>query len=334
MARHPVDKDCHLPDLIGAMIQVDKLTKYYGAKRVLNRLAFRVEAGEIVGLVGKNGTGKSTALRILSGQLLPTSGSVRIDGISVPDNPQAVRERIGYLPEVPPLYKEMTVRAYLAFVGRLRRIPRRELAGSMQKVSEDTGLTDVMDERLGDLSKGYQQRAGIAQAIIHQPAVIMLDEPMAGLDPLQIVQIRDLIVSLRGQHTVLFSSHILSEITNVCDRVILIDQGKVRAEGAEAELRESISAGRQITVLVRGGEKKLTAVVRGINGLRETSRDKAGQNLWRLSLEANEDKREAFSKACIQAGLGLVEMKSDHSGLEDLFVHLLDPQDAPGGAAQ
>lgn len=334
MARHPIDTDCHLPDLIGAMIQVDKLTKYYGAKRVLNRLAFRVEAGEIVGLVGKNGTGKSTALRILSGQLLPTSGRVRIDGISVPDNPQAVRERIGYLPEVPPLYREMTVRAYLAFVGRLRRIPRRELAGSMQKVSEDTGLTDVMDERLGDLSKGYQQRAGIAQAIIHQPAVIMLDEPMAGLDPLQIVQIRDLIVSLRGQHTVLFSSHILSEITNVCDRVILIDQGKVRAEGAEAELRESISAGRQITVLVRGGEKKLTAVVRGINGLRETSRDKAGQNLWRLSLEANEDKREAFSKACIQAGLGLVEMKSDHSGLEDLFVHLLDPQDAPGGAAQ
>lgn len=334
MARHPVDTDCHLPDLIGAMIQVDKLTKFFGAKRVLNRLAFRVKAGEIVGLVGKNGTGKSTALRILSGQLLPTSGHVRIDGISVPDNPQAVRERIGYLPEVPPLYKEMTVRAYLAFVGRLRRIPRRELAGSMQKVSEDTGLTDVMDERLGDLSKGYQQRAGIAQAIIHQPAVIMLDEPMAGLDPLQIVQIRDLIVSLRGQHTVLFSSHILSEITNVCDRVILIDQGKVRAEGAEAELRESISAGRQITVLVRGGEKKLTAVVRGINGLRETSRDKAGQNLWRLSLEADEDKREAFSKACVQAGLGLIEMKSDHSGLEDLFVHLLDPQDAPGGAAQ
>ena len=316
------------------MIQVERLTKYYGARRVLNRLAFRVEAGEIVGLVGKNGTGKSTALRILSGQLLPTSGRVRIDGISVPDDPQAIRERIGYLPEVPPLYREMTVRAYLTFVGGLRRIPRKDSAASVSKVCEETGLTEVIGERLGDLSKGYQQRVGIAQAIIHHPSVILLDEPMAGLDPLQIVQIRDLIVSLRSRHTVLFSSHILSEITNVCDRVILIDQGTVRAEGAEAELRESMSAGRHISVLVRGAEKKLTAVVGGIKGLEETSRTKAGQNLWHLALQAKDDKREAFSKACVQAGLGLIEMKSDHSGLEDLFMQLLEPGDSPGKAAK
>ena len=297
-------------------------------------MAFRVEAGEIVGLVGKNGTGKSTALRILSGQLLPTSGRVRIDGISVPDDPQAIRERIGYLPEVPPLYREMTVRAYLTFVGGLRRIPRKDSAASVSKVCEETGLTEVIGERLGDLSKGYQQRVGIAQAIIHHPSVILLDEPMAGLDPLQIVQIRDLIVSLRSRHTVLFSSHILSEITNVCDRVILIDQGTVRAEGAEAELRESMSAGRHISVLVRGAEKKLTAVVGGIKGLEETSRTKAGQNLWHLALQAKDDKREAFSKACVQAGLGLIEMKSDHSGLEDLFMQLLEPGDSPGKAAK
>lgn len=332
LAWRPGRRSVPVPDIIGAMIQVEKLSKFHGARRVLNRLAFRVEAGEIVGLVGKNGAGKSTVLRILSGQVLPSAGNVRIDGISVPDNPQAVRERIGYLPEMPPLYREMTVRAYLAFVGGLRKVPRRELAGCVEKVSEETGLTEVISERLGELSKGYQQRVGIAQATIHQPPVILLDEPMAGLDPLQIIQIRDLIVSLRTRHTVLFSSHILSEITHVCDRVILIDQGTVRAVGAEAELRDSLSAGRRISLLVRGAEKKLTAAVTGIKGLEEVARSKVGQNMWQLSLKGDEDKREALSKACIQAGLGLIEMKSEHSGLEDLFLQLLDPPQAGGGA--
>ena len=164
--------------------------------------------------------------------------------------------------------------------------------------------------------------------------MILLDEPMAGLDPLQIVQIRDLIVSLRKRHTVLFSSHILSEITHVCDRVILIDQGMVRAVGAEAELRESMTAGRRISLMVRGGEKKLTAVVKGIKGLQETARTKVGQNVWQLSLQANEDKREPLSKACVQAGLGLIELKSDQGGLEELFVQLLEPENAVGGAGR
>lgn len=313
------------------MIQVDKLTKYFGSRRVLNRLEFRVDAGEIVGLVGKNGAGKSTVLRVLSGQLLPSAGSVRIDGISVPDNPQAVRERIGYLPEVPPLYREMTVVGYLTFVGGLRNIPRRERAARVEEVCGETGLDDVSGERLGDLSKGYQQRVGIAQATIHKPPVILLDEPMAGLDPLQIIQIRDLIVSLRRRHTVLFSSHILSEITHVCDRVILIDQGTVRAVGAEAELRQSMSAGRRISLLVRGAERKVSGVLAEVKGLEEMSRTKVGQNLWQVSLQAKEDKREALSRACVQAGLGLVEMKSEHGGLEDLFVQLLEPAAAGGG---
>lgn len=313
------------------MIQVENLTKFYGAKRVLNGLDFRVAAGEVVGLVGKNGAGKSTALKILSSQVLPSAGEARIDGISVPDNPQAVRERIGFLPEVPPLYREMTVRAYLTFVGGLRNIPRKRLAGRVEEVSEETGLTEAGAERLGNLSKGYQQRVGIAQAMVHQPLVIMLDEPMAGLDPLQIVQIRDLIVSLRSRHTVLFSSHILSEITHVCDRVILIDEGMVRAVGSEAELREAMSAGRRISLLVRGSEKKLTAMLGRVRGLSESSRSKVGQNQWQLLLTAREDKREALSKACIEAGLGLIEMKSDQGGLEELFVQLLQPEEAAAG---
>ena len=309
------------------MIQVENLTRYYGVKRALHGLTFRVRQGEIVGLVGKNGAGKSTALKILSGQMLPSAGDVRIDGISVPEEPHAVRARIGYLPEVAPLYREMSVRGYLAFVARLRNVPGAQVAGRVAAVCEEMGLSEMGGERLGELSKGFQQRVGIAQATIHEPPVILLDEPMAGLDPLQIVHIRDLIVSLRKRHTVLFSSHILSEITHVCDRVILIDEGAVRAEGAEAELRKSMTAGRRISLLVRGSERKLTSVLKRVGGLREESRMRTGKNQLHVWLAGKEDKREALSKACVEAGLGLLELKGDQDGLEDLFVQLLQPDE-------
>ena len=306
------------------MIRIDNLTKYYGSNRALNGLSFRIRRGEIVGLVGKNGAGKSTALKILSGQVLPSAGEVFIDGISVPDDPRAVRARIGYLPEVAPLYREMTVRGYLGFAARLRGMERGAVEARIGEVSRETGLEDAAGERLGKLSKGYQQRVGIAQAMIHRPPVILLDEPMAGLDPLQIVQIRDLIVSLRKRHTVLFSSHILSEITQVCDRVILIDDGAVRAEGAEAELRRQASRPQQLSLLVRGPEKKLDSALKKIAGLREASRRRHEGDQWRLKLDVREDVREKLSKACLQAGLGLLELKGEHDGLEALFLDLLE----------
>ncbi len=313
------------------MIRTENLTKFYGARRALHGLSFRVRQGEIVGLVGKNGAGKSTALKILSGQILPSSGGVFIDGISVPDDPAAVRARIGYLPEVAPLYKEMTVRGYLAFVARLRNLTGAVVAKRIAEVSRETGLDEVAGERLGDLSKGYQQRAGIAQATIHQPPVIMLDEPMAGLDPLQIVQIRDLIVSLRKRHTVLFSSHILSEITQVCDRVVLIDNGAVRAEGSESELRGRAAHPRRLSLLVRGAEAKLAGALKKVPGLREESRMRLEDGQWRLRLSAQEDVREQLSKACLGAGLGLLELKGEQDGLEELFLDLLEP--AEGGTS-
>ncbi|MCZ6473826.1 MAG: ABC transporter ATP-binding protein [SAR324 cluster bacterium] len=306
------------------MIRSDNLTKFYGTNQALHGLSFRVRRGEIVGLVGKNGAGKSTALKILSGQMLPSAGEVFIDGISVSVDPRAVRARIGYLPEVAPLYREMTVEGYLKFAARLRNVEAGALAAHIEEVTKQTGLSDVIGERLGHLSKGYQQRVGIAQALVHQPPVILLDEPMAGLDPLQIVQIRDLIVSLRKRHTVLFSSHILSEITQVCDRVILIDKGKVRAEGAEAELRRQATRPRQLSLLVRGSEKNLNDALRNVPGLREVSRAKQQQGQWRVRLTVKEDAREKLSKACLEAGLGLLELRGEHDGLEDLFLELLE----------
>jgi ABC-2 type transport system ATP-binding protein len=310
------------------MIQVSNLTKYYGPNKALDGLTFAVESGAIIGLVGKNGAGKSTALRILSCQLLPTQGDVTVDGISVTASPMEVRRQIGYLPEQPPLYPEMTVVAYLEFAARLRGLTLLQARSRREIVMRETGLTEVATQRLGDLSRGYQQRVGIAQAIVHQPRVVLLDEPMAGLDPLQIVQIRELIRSFRNRHTVIFSSHILSEIENVCDRVVLIDQGSVRAEGSEAALRDALAQRRRLVLVARGspeavrqalsplGEVEVEGVLQGADGTAEAR------------LTARTEVREQVSQACQAAGLALLELRSEHHLLEDLFVQLLGPREA------
>ena len=305
------------------MIEIENLTKYFGDNRALNNLSFKVATGEIIGLVGKNGAGKSTALKILSAQMLPSAGSVWVDGVSVTDQPQAVRARLGYLPESAPLYGEMTVAAYLTFAGRLRQIPKERVADRLAAVVEETGLTHVLGERLSGLSRGYQQRVGIAQAMIHRPPVVLLDEPMGGLDPLQIVQIRDLIQGLRGQHTVLFSSHILSEITNICDRVVLIDKGAVRAEGSETSLRRDLSPWRLMSLLVRGAASKVKSTLAAVDGVSVQSVGEAHQGVVQVKLALDEDQREAVAKACATGGLGLLEMKSEADGLEDLFLQLV-----------
>ena len=309
------------------MIEVKNLNKFYGPKQALQGLSFEVRSGEIIGLVGKNGAGKSTVLKILSAQMLPSGGEVVIDGIQVAEEPERIRAQIGYLPEVAPLYREMTVRAYLDFAGRLRQIPESEIESRIDQVLSDTGLTHMAGERLGGLSRGYQQRVGIAQAVIHRPPVILLDEPMSGLDPLQIVHIRDLILSLRKKHTVLFSSHILSEITNVCDRVILIDEGKVKAVGAESELRGALSSWSKLTLKIRGEKKKLTETIAKIKGVTlENAASEGGKDLA-VALTCQSDLREDISKALVKAGLGLLEMKGGQEGLEDLFLAVLGEEE-------
>lgn len=310
------------------MIRAAGLTKYFGARKALDALSFTIEAGEIVGLVGKNGAGKSTVLRILSCQLLPTEGDVTIDGLSVTESPHEVRKRIGYLPELPPLYPEMSAHGYLAFAAGLRKLPRAELQRCCRLAMQETGLLEVANEPLGNLSRGFQQRVGIAQAIVHQPKLVLLDEPMAGLDPLQIAQMRDLIRSLRKRHTVLFSSHILSEITNVCDRVILIDQGRVRAEGSERALRKEFHQRRRLFLRLRGEKARVDAVVGSLAGLTIASSRAEDDGTVALTLEFTTDLREPLSRACVDAGLGLLELRSERHDLEELFVQLLSDGEA------
>ncbi|MCU0694809.1 MAG: ABC transporter ATP-binding protein, partial [Polyangiaceae bacterium] len=218
------------------MIQVEELSKYYGARKAVGPLSFRIDKGEVVGLLGLNGAGKTTTLRMLATDLLPTSGRMVVDGIDLAARPEAIQARIGYLPDRPPLYGDMTVREYLRFAARLRAMPMQGLDKRIQEVIETTDLKGWTDERIETLSHGYRQRVGIAQAIVHRPALLLLDEPISGLDPVQIAEMRALIRSLRGEHTTLLSSHILSEISQTCDRLLVIRDGMIVASGTEEEL--------------------------------------------------------------------------------------------------
>ena len=218
------------------MIEVSGISKFYGQKKAVENLNFSINEGEIVGLLGLNGAGKSTILKVLGCFLLPSQGEAKVGAYSVTHDSHKVRQLIGYLPDRPPLYKEMTVEDYLVFVAKLKDTPTSLVSQYVGEAIEHTNLEDVRFRTLEQLSHGYQQRVGIAQAIVHKPKVLILDEPINGLDPIQIAEMRDLILSLKGRHTVILSSHILSEITKTCDRILVIDQGELVAQGTESEL--------------------------------------------------------------------------------------------------
>jgi ABC-2 type transport system ATP-binding protein len=312
------------------MIRVENLSKAYGERMALNRCSFSVPAGHIVGLVGKNGAGKTTALRILSGQTLPTEGEVWIGGHALSREGIAIRARIGYLPETPPLYPEMTVQSYLRFACRLRGIDASQAPARVRDVIGRTGLDGAAGQRLGTLARGYRQRVGIAQAIVHDPPVVLLDEPLSGLDPLQIVQIRDLILALKPHHTVLFSSHILSEVTQVCDSVVLLDQGMVKAEGSEEKLRLEMLQRRTLKLLVRGDAQALTRALSALKGndVKVRAAHGGAAGVVEAEITGQEDVREKASKLCVEAGLGLLELREERHGLEALMLQLLEREHA------
>src|SRR3954453_1614912 len=250
------------------MIQVRELTKYYGERPAIRDISFDIDRGEVIGFLGLNGAGKTTTLKILGCVLLPTSGQVVVDGLDVTQRPHDVRRRIGFLPDLPPLYNEMTVGAYLTFAARLREVPAREVAARVAEAEEKTALQEVHDDVIGSLSHGYRQRVGLAQALVHKPALLILDEPTAGLDPVQIVEMRNLIRRLRGEHTLLISSHFLAEISQTCDRLLVIQSGEIVARGTEQELAAKLgSGGHELEIEVRGSAARALEAARGVIGV-------------------------------------------------------------------
>jgi ABC-2 type transport system ATP-binding protein len=311
------------------MIEVEDLTKYYGGKRAISGLTFRIEKGEIVGFLGLNGAGKTTTLRILSCLILPSSGRIRIDGLDGATHAHEIRSRLGFLPDTPPLYDEMTVRDYLRFVAELKGVAAKDVPRRVGEALETCNLTKTADQLIGTLSHGYRQRAGLAQALVHRPSLLILDEPTGGLDPVQIVEMRQLIKRLGGEHTVLLSSHNLSEISHTCDRLLVIHEGRVAANGTEEEISQTAGGGsRVIEVTVEGSGQvgeRAAQLLGKLPGILTARVKHSGDGQADLEVESTEDRRAAIAKAVIDAGLGLLRMDRRAVELESIFQRLVAP---------
>jgi ABC-2 type transport system ATP-binding protein len=305
------------------MIKVEGLSKYYGDSRAIENISFDIKHGEIVGLLGLNGAGKSTILKILGCYLAPSRGAAYIGGYSVGTEAQSVRELIGFLPDTSPLYDEMTARSYLNFVARLKGVECRHVKGAVDEALEKTNLTEVQDAHLGALSHGFRQRVGIAQALVHKPKVLILDEPINGLDPVQIVEMRDLIKSLKGDHTVILSSHILSEITKTCDRILIIDSGELKAQGTEFSIEGKLKTNIRVELQVNGGGDSVLSKLRAIPGVTSCQHKDSDDETQLIVCEAERDLRGAMAKAVVASGADLVGLVKLDDGLESLFMKLV-----------
>jgi ABC-2 type transport system ATP-binding protein len=330
------------------MIRASNLSKYYGGKRALGPVTFEIKDGETVGFLGLNGAGKTTALRILACDLRPSNGTIEVGGVDAIAEPHEVRKRIGFLPENPPLYMDMTVQDFLVFSGELRGMSKADVKKRLPDVLDVTSLGDVAVDPIGTLSHGYRQRVGVAQAIIHQPKFLILDEPTRGLDPVQIVEMRNLIHDLKQNHTVLISSHILTEISQTCDRLLVLGRGKILGVGSESELSAHEGEIRQISVTVRvpkqwgdpyRGDVKdekeapdpkasIKKVLTGVEGVKDVADpyEQGGGILF--SLATTKDCRAEVSKAVVDAKLDLLKLDYARSELENTFIRLVGGTDA------
>lgn len=312
------------------MIEVENISKLYPNKKGISEISFSLEKGEILGLLGPNGAGKTTTMRIITGYLYPSSGSVRVGGYDLFDHPQTVRRHIGYLPEIPPLYPEMNVQGYLEFVARLKGVQKQAVAKETERVVEVTGLGDVRSQLIGSLSKGYKQRVGLAQALLNSPPVLILDEPTVGLDPKQIIEIRNLIKSLAQEHTVILSSHILPEVNMICERVVIMDQGRLVAMDTPEGLSHQINQGQRVEIEVKAEEKAVAALLKQISEIDNWSYQGEIKNPWGtkpshrylISSQSASDLRESLFSAFAEAKLAILEMRSANLSLEEIFLRL------------
>ena len=309
------------------MIEVTNLTKKYGDHIAVDHLSFRVEKGQIYGFLGPNGAGKSTTMNIITGYLAASEGTVTIDGKDVQKDPEEAKRSIGYLPELPPLYVDMTVREYLEFVAELKKVPKKERKQQIDEVMEMTQITDMQQRLIRNLSKGYRQRVGLAQAILGYPEVIILDEPTVGLDPKQIIEIRDLIKSLKEKHTVILSSHILSEVSAVCDYVLIISHGKLVASDTPENLGKLAEGSNTLNLTVKGEKDKIRTALGQIEGVKNvTVADAKEEHAWNVTVSTNEDsdvREEVFFKMA-DAKCPILEMQSRKVSLEEIFLELTE----------
>ncbi len=301
------------------MIQVENLTKYYGKRLAVDNISFSVGKGEIVGFLGPNGAGKTTTMRILTGFLAPTQGEVWIAGYDMSKHSLEARRHIGYFPEAIPLYTDMTVRSYLDFSARLRGLEKNRIKTRIEEVVDVCHLEEYADVLIGKLSKGFRQRVGVAQAIIHEPEVLILDEPTIGIDPIQVAMTRQLIKELGKERTILLSTHILPEASMTCERVVIINEGRIVAEDRIENLSSLISGSRRIRLEVKGPVEKITEYLRKVKGIRAVSFQ--GSHYIVECIEG-QDPREEIMKAIIQGGWILLSLESIEMSLEDIFLKL------------
>ena len=315
------------------MIRASNLSKFYGGKRALGPVSFEISDGETVGFLGLNGAGKTTALRLLACDLRPSAGTIEVGGVDAVNAPHEVRKRVGFLPENPPLYTDMIVTDYLRFAGELRGMTKAEVKRRLPEVLEITDLGDVANDQISTLSHGFRQRVGVAQAIVHEPKFLILDEPTRGLDPVQIVEMRNLIHDLKQNHTVLISSHILTEISQTCDRLLVLGRGKILGVGSEQDLATSETDIRQITVTVRppsgddprGQIRSALIAVDGVKAVAEPYEQGGGLS---FALSTTKDCRADVSRAIVAAKLDLLKLDYVRSELENTFIRLVGGSDA------
>ena len=307
------------------MIEVNNLVKRYGDHTAVDHLSFKIEKGKIYGFLGPNGAGKSTTMNMITGYIASTEGTVRIDGHDILEEPEAAKKCIGYLPEQPPLYFDMTVLEYMKFVADLKKIPKDKKATMIEEVMDMVKISDMRNRLIKNLSKGYRQRVGLAEAIMGYPEVIILDEPTVGLDPKQIIEIRTLIKDLKKKHTVILSSHILSEVSAVCDYVLIISHGKLVASDTPENLGKLAEGSNTLEMLIKGEKSQIKQALESIEGVNSVTIEKdEKQNLWstKVSTEENNDIREKVFYKMSDINSPIYEMKSKKVSLEEIFLEL------------
>ena len=313
------------------MIEVQHLTKRYGPTTAVNDISFRVEKGEVLGFLGPNGAGKTTTMRVLTGYMPATEGTAIVAGYDVFNQPIEAKRRTGYLPETPPLYPDMTVRDYLMFVSRIKGVPRADRKTRVHDVMERTRIADMAGRHCAKLSKGYKQRVGLAQAILHNPEVLILDEPTAGLDPKQIIETRQLIKELGGDHTIILSTHILPEVSQTCQRVVIINKGRVVAVDTPDNLTSRLRGSETMYVQVEGPTSSVVqTTLQAIPGVTRVSAPDArgAVSSYEVNSEAGRDIRRELASAIVSNGWGLLELRPLRMSLEEIFLHLTTDESA------